>query len=220
MLVVEDDRVVGDAVQRSLLLDGYTVQLAQTAEQAKVALHFTLFDLAIIDIGLPGQDGLQFVDELRRSGLDLPVLMLTARDSPSDRARALALGANDYMTKPFRVTELLAHCHALLRNSASIASKELLFGTLELDRVHKTAWRKGAPLNLTCHEWLILECLVLNAGRIVSRARLLSATTQGGADPAPSAVEDSVSRLRGKLGGAAIVRSIRGMGYRLEEPKQ
>jgi two-component system OmpR family response regulator len=219
VLLVEDDRVLGDAVQRSLSLDGYAVQHAQTAEQAKVALHFAVFDVAIVDIGLPGQDGLQLVGELRRSGLNLPVLMLTARDSPADRARALALGANDYMTKPFQVTELLARCHALVRDAYSVASREFVFGTLKLDRVHRKASRDGASLNLTCHEWLILECLVLNAGRIVSRDKLVSAVTQGGTDPTPNAVEDDVSRLRGKLGDAAVIRVIRGMGYRLDDHK-
>jgi two-component system OmpR family response regulator len=219
VLVVEDDRVVGNAVQRSLLVDGYAVHHAQTAEQAKVAVHFVAFDVAIVDIGLPDQDGLQLVSELRRTGFTLPVLMLTARDAPSDRATALALGANDYMTKPFRITELLARCQALVRHAESVANAEFVFGDLKLDRVHRHASRAGVPLNLSSCEWLVLECLVLNAGRIVSRDKLVSGVTQSGTDRTPIAVEDTVSRLRGKLGDTAVIHVIRGLGYRLDDRK-
>jgi len=217
VLVVEDDRVVGDAVQRALSLEGFAVDHVESAERAKAALHAESFDLAVVDIGLPHEDGLQLVRDLRRRGRTLPVLMLTARDGLSDRVTALDLGADDYLTKPFQVAELLARCRALVRRAHGVASTEISLGALRLDLVHKSASSDGAPLDLTHREWSILECLALNAGRIVSKERLMSAVTSWSDDITPNAVEVYVSRLRGKLGDAAVIRVIRGLGYRLDE---
>ncbi len=169
VLVVEDDRVVGDAVQRALTLQGFAVDHVVSAEHARAALHTDDFDLAIVDIGLPQDDGLTLVRELRRRGVNLPVLMLTARDGLSDRVTALDLGADDYLTKPFQVAELLARCRALVRRANGVASAKLAFGPLQLDLAHREATCAGNPLDLTRREWLVLECLVLNAGRIVSK---------------------------------------------------
>ena len=219
VLVVEDDHVVGDAVQRALSLDGYAADHVESAERAKAALYTESFDLAIVDIGLPREDGLQLVRDLRRRGRNLPVLMLTARDGLSDRVNALDLGADDYLTKPFQVAELLARCRALVRRANGVASTELVFGPLTLDLAHKEVAVRGAPLDLTRREWSVLECLVLNAGRIVSKEKLLSAVASWNDELTPNAVEVYVSRLRTKLGDAAVIRVIRGLGYRLDDPK-
>jgi DNA-binding response OmpR family regulator len=213
-LIVEDDRVVGNAVERALSLEGYVAHHVESAEQAKVALHFDDFDFAIIDIGLPGEDGLQLVQHLRRNSRNFPVLMLTARDGPSDRATALAFGANDYMTKPFQIVDLLARCRALVHGSGGAARTDWVLGSLKLDIANKRASLGGAHLDLTAHEWSILEYLVLNAGRIVSKEKLISVCELSG-----NPVEDVIARLQGKLREAAMIRVIRGMGYRLDERK-
>jgi DNA-binding response OmpR family regulator len=217
VLVVEDDRVVGDAVQRALVLQGFAVDHVDSAERARVALHADDFDLAIVDIGLPRDDGLQLVRELRRKGRNLPVLMLTARDGLSDRVTALDLGADDYLTKPFQIAELLARCRALVRRANGVATTKVTLGALQLDLAHREAACGGVALDLTRREWSVLECLVLNAGRIVSKDKLMSAITSWSDDITPNAVEVYVSRLRGKLGDAAVIRVIRGLGYRLDD---
>jgi DNA-binding response OmpR family regulator len=219
VLVVEDDRVVGDAVQRALTLQGFAVDHVESAERARAALHADDFDLAIVDIGLPRDDGLTLVRELRRRGVTLPVLMLTARDGLSDRVTALDLGADDYLTKPFQVAELLARCRALVRRANGVASATIHFGALQLDLAHREATCSGTPLDLTRREWLVLECLVLNAGRIVSKEKLMSAITSWSEDITQNAVEVYVSRLRGKIGDAAVIRVIRGLGYRLDDAR-
>ena len=217
ILVVEDDQLVGDAVRRALTLAGYAADQVATAERAKAALHAESFDLAIVDIGLPGQDGLALVRDLRRRGRDLPVLMLTARDGLPDRVSALDLGADDYLTKPFHVAELLARCRALVRRANGVASTRLTFASLTLDLGRKEVAKDGVPLDLTRREWSILECLVLNAGHVVSKERLLSAIASWNEELTPNAVEVYVSRLRAKLGGAAVIRVVRGLGYRLDD---
>jgi DNA-binding response OmpR family regulator len=217
VLVVEDDHVVGDAVQRALSLDGHAADHVDTAERAKAALHAESFDLAIVDIGLPREDGLQLVRDLRRRGRHVPVLMLTARDGLSDRVNALDLGADDYLTKPFQVAELLARCRALVRRANGAASAQLIFGPLQIDLAHKEAMVGETPLELTRREWSVLECLVLNAGRVVSKEKLLSAVASWNDELTPNAVEVYVSRLRTKLGDSVVIRVIRGLGYRLED---
>jgi DNA-binding response OmpR family regulator len=219
VLVVEDDRVVGDAVQRALASQGFAVDHVVSAELARTALHADDFDLAIVDIGLPKDDGLTLVRDLRRRGVNLPVLMLTARDGLSDRVTALDLGADDYLTKPFQVAELLARCRALVRRANGVASAKLAFGPLQLDLAHREATCSGHPLDLTRREWLVLECLVLNAGRIVSKEKLMSAITSWSEDITQNAVEVYISRLRGKIGDAAVIRVIRGLGYRLDDAR-
>jgi len=219
VLIVEDDRVVGDAVHGAFVREGYAADHVESAERAKAVLQAEHYDLAVVDIGLPREDGLQLLRDLRRRGRHLPVLMLTARDGLSDRVNALDLGADDYLTKPFQVRELLARCRALVRRAHGTASAQVTCGALQLDLAHREASRDGVPLKLTHREWSILECLALNAGRIVSKDKLMSATLSFSDEITPNAVEVYVSRLRSKLGDAAAIRVIRGLGYRLDEHK-
>ena len=219
ILVVEDDRVIGDAVCRALSRDGHAVDLVDNAERAKAALHAEGFDLAILDIGLPREDGLQLLRQLRGGGRNLPILMLTARDGLQDRVNALDLGADDYLTKPFEVPELLARCRALLRRASGVASPQRTFGPLALDLARKEASLHGEPLVLTQREWSILECLALSSGHIVSKDKLLAAVASWSDDISPNAIEVYVSRLRAKVSDAVVIHAIRGLGYRLDEKK-
>ena len=216
ILVVEDDPLVGDALQRALSHGGHAADLATNADSAGSALHADGFDLAILDIGLPGGDGLELLRGLRRRGSNLPVLMLSARDGLSDRVRALDLGADDYLAKPFQVAELLARCRALVRRANGVASTQLTLGALTVDLAHREAFHAGAALELTRREWSVLECLALSAGRVVPKDRLLSAIAGWGEELTPNAVEVYVSRLRAKLGDAAEIRAVRGLGYRID----
>lgn len=216
VLIVEDDPLVGEAVRRALEAHGYAVDLTTSAEAASSALHAESFDLAVVDIGLPRASGLQFVREQRRRGAMVPVLMLTARDGLDDRVCALDLGADDYLTKPFQVPELVARCRALIRRANALSTTQLTFGVLRLDLAHREVTLHGNVIDLTHREWSILECLVLNASRIVSKERLKSAVVNWSEDLTPNAIEVYISRLRAKLGGAVDIRAIRGMGYRID----
>lgn len=218
VLITEDDPLVGDAVRRALIGAGFAADLLTSAEAAKSAVFAESFDLLIVDIGLPREDGLQLVRALRARGKLIPVLMLTARDGVEDRVAALDLGADDYLTKPFEVTELVARCRALIRRSNSMASTHVVIGALRLDMTRKEAMAAETKLDLTHREWLILECLALNLGHIVSKDKLLSSIASFSEELTPNAIEVYVSRVRAKLGSAASIRAVRGMGYRIDEP--
>ena len=218
ILIVEDDELVADALRRGLAAAGFAVDRVASAEQAEAALATEEFDLAVVDIGLPKADGLTLVRKLRRAGNSLPVLILTARDGLADRVDALDLGADDYLTKPFELPEVAARCRALIRRTRSATSAELHIGRLTLDLKSRTATLGGAPLEVTRREWSILECLALDAGRVVRKEKLLRAIAGWDDELTPNAVEVYVSRLRVKLGESAAIRTVRGLGYRLDEP--
>jgi DNA-binding response OmpR family regulator len=220
VLVVEDDPLVGDGIRRALTGGGFAADLVSSAEAAKTALDTDSFDLVIADIGLPRQDGLQLVRSLRSRGQVIPILILTARDGLEDRVTALDLGADDYLTKPFQVPELLARCRALIRRSNSVANPRIAFGDLELDTTRKSVTAAGKALELSQREWAILECMILNAGHIVSKNKLMSTIADWSEDLTLNAVEVYVSRLRAKLGNAAVISTVRGMGYRIDEPRK
>lgn len=219
VLIVEDDHLVGDAVQRALIAAGFAADLFTTTQAARAAMQTESFDLIVCDIGLPRENGLQFVRGLRNRGEAVPVLMLTAHDGLSERVDALDLGADDYLTKPFQVPELVARARALIRRANAVTNPQLNYGRLQLDLSHKQASADGAPLDLTHREWSILECLVLHAGRIVSKDKLMSAISGWDEEITPNAIEVYVSRLRAKLGDAAPIRAVRGMGYRIDDQR-
>ena len=216
--MVEDDELVADALRRGLIEAGFAVDRVASAEEADAALATCEFDLAVVDIGLPGMDGLTLVRRLRRGGSKLPVLILTARDGLADRVDALDLGADDFLAKPFELPEVAARCRALIRRSRSAASAELRIGRLELDLSSGNVRLGGHTLDLTRREWSILECLALDAGRVVRKEKLLGAVAGWDEELTANAIEVYVSRLRAKLGDAVAIRAVRGLGYRLDEP--
>jgi len=219
ILVVEDNDLVADAIARGLTMAGFAVDRAPSAEGATAALAAEHFDLAVLDIGLPGADGLTFLKRLRSSGTTLPVMILTARDTLAAKVEALDLGADDFLMKPFEQAELAARCRALIRRSNLSASGQVSLGRLRVDVTGRQVHIDDASVELTAREWLVLECLVLNAGRVVSKERLQQAIANWDQVLTPNAVEVYVSRVRTKLGDAAVIRTVRGLGYRLDEPR-
>jgi two-component system, OmpR family, response regulator len=219
ILVVEDDSLVADAIRRGLSMAGFAADCAPDAEQAAHALAAEHFDLAVLDIALPGVDGLTFLRRLRNSGRHLPVLILTARETLATKIEALDLGADDFLVKPFEQTELAARCRALIRRSSLNSSGQLTLGRLRIDITGRQLYVSGESVELTGREWSILECLALNSGRIVSKERLQQAVVSWDEAITPNAVEVHVSRVRAKLGDSAVLRAVRGLGYRLDEAR-
>ena len=217
ILVVEDDNLVADAVTLGLGRAGFAVDRTATAEAAASALSTEHFDLAVVDVGLPGADGLSLVRQLRGRGVTLPVLILTARDTLAVRVEALDLGADDFLQKPFAQEELVARCRALIRRANLHASGHLVLGRLRIDVPGRSLVIDGQAVELTGREWAVLECLALHAGRVVSKERLQQAIASFEQALTPNAVEVYVSRLRAKLAEAATIHTVRGLGYRLDE---
>jgi DNA-binding response OmpR family regulator len=209
--------MVASGMKLGLCDAGYTVDWVGSGERAVQALEAESFDLAIVDIGLPGMDGLQLTQRIRASGCTMPVLILTARDALQDRVQGLDLGADDYMLKPFELPELLARLRALLRRSQAATSAVLSFGPLEMDTAHRRVTLAGQLMELGPREWSVLEYLLLQAPKPAAKDKLLAALTGWDKEITPNAIEVYISRLRAKLDPAGVaLRSIRGFGYRLE----
>ena len=219
LLVVEDDDIVADAITRGLTAAQYVVHRVSSAEAAQSAMADEEFALAVIDVGLPGADGLTLVRRLRSSGKTLPTLILTARCTLNDKVKALDLGADDFLSKPFEPAELAARCRALMRRSSGALDGIIVLNRLSVDLNGKRLSIDGAEVDLTAREWLLLECLVRRVGQVVPKDRVQQAVAHPEHDVSSNAIEVQVSRLRAKLGDAAVIRSLRGLGYRLEEAK-
>jgi DNA-binding response OmpR family regulator len=219
LLLVEDDDLVADAVARGLGAAHFSVRRESTAEAAMAAIGAEDFDLAVIDVGLPGSDGLSLVRRLRSAGKTLPTLILTARCTLADKVKALDLGADDFLGKPFEPAELAARCRALVRRAGGALDGRVKLQRLSVDLAGRRLCIDAADVELTAREWLVLEYLVRRIGLIVPKERLQQALTPDAEEITANAVEVHVSRLRAKLGDAAVIRNLRGLGYRLEEPK-
>ena len=213
VLLVEDEIAVRDAVTTALAGAGYLARGVPDGSRLREVADSFRPDLAILDIMLPGADGLSLARQLR-AGDDLPILFLTARDDLSDRLAGFAAGADDYLVKPFALTELLARVHALLRRSGRLRSATTQAGDLVLDEAAKAAWRASQPLDLTPTEFQLLGYLLARRGRTVSKAELLTQVWGYGAYD-PNLVEVRVSSLRRKLEalGPRIIHTARGYGY-------
>ena len=218
VIVVEDESDFRESMMEYLVLSGLDVTGVESALEFYQNISRQHYALAVVDIGLPQVDGLTLVRRLRRAGNTTPILILTARDGLADRVDALDLGADDYLVKPFELPEVAARCRALIRRTRSATSAELHVGPLSLDLASRTAVLSGSPLEVTPREWALLECLALDAGRVVRKERLLRAIGGWDDELTPNAIEVYVSRLRGKLGDAVAIRTVRGLGYRLDEP--
>ena len=219
LLLVEDDDLVADAILRGLTAASYEVHRVSSAEAAQAAIACEEFALAVIDVGLPGADGLTLVRRLRSAGKSLPTLILTARCTLTDKVKALDLGADDFLSKPFEAAELAARCRALMRRSSGANNGIVKLNRMSVDLSGKRLCIDEQEIDLTAREWLVLECLTRRVGQIVSKERVQQAVAGPDQDITPNAVEVQISRLRSKLGTAAIIRSLRGLGYRLDEAK-
>ena len=227
ILLVEDDAVLADGLVRALDAQDMHVHLVRDGLAADAALpridaasspapSHVSFDVAVLDIGLPGIDGFEVVRRLRARGGVLPVLLLTARDAVEDRVRGLETGADDYLVKPFATAELIARIRALARRHAPL-SAVLTLGRLSLDSATRRARIGESAIDLSVREWGVLEYLLQHTGRVVSKQQIIDAILPWGDDVTPNAVEVYVSRLRLKLDGAGVaIRTIRGFGYLLE----
>ncbi len=218
ILVVEDNDLVADAITMGLGAAGFAVDRSASAESASNALATEHFDLLVVDVGLPGEDGLSLVRRLRSRGATQPVLILTARDTLAIKVEALNLGADDFLLKPFEQDELVARCRALIRRANLYAGEQVNLGRLRLDvagrmlRIDETpGGTHGARM-----AGAGMPRVERRTGRLQERLQQAIATFDQALTP--NAVEVYVSRVRAKLGEAAVIRTVRGLGYRLEEP--
>ena len=217
ILVAEDDKVLADALCRSLRHAGYAVDHVATGPDADSAAQLHDYDLLILDLGLPGMPGIEVLKRLRSRNAKLPVLILTAADSVEQRVRGLDLGADDFMAKPFALSELEARARALVRRSMGASSTLLKHGALRYDQVGRTAWIDEQPLDLSAREVGLLEILLQRAGRLVSKEQIVMHLCEWGEEVSNNAVEVYMHRLRRKLEGGGIrINTVRGLGYSLE----
>ncbi|MCG2578135.1 response regulator [Dechloromonas sp. XY25] len=218
VLLIEDDTMLAESICEGLEQGGFSVDHVGAAEPAESALALTHYDLAIIDIGLPRMNGLELIRRLRQRGIQVPALILTARDGLDDRIRGLDLGADDYMVKPFQLPELLARMRALIRRSQSAASSVLSAGAIHLDLARRIALLDGKVLDLTGREWEILQQLMLASPNVVAKQKMAESLSEWENEISGNAIEIYISRLRHKLLGSGVeIRTIRGIGYRLDE---
>ena len=217
LLVIEDDPLLSRSLTQAMTRHGYTVDALTRIDEANRALHQGRFDLVLLDLGLPDGNGLAVLESMRAHADRTPVMILTARDALEDRVRGLDLGADDYLAKPFSITELEARVRALLRRSQQRLDNSVRFGALVLDTRSASAWLNETSLDLPRREFSLLEALMLNAGRIVQRESLENRLF-GFEAVGANALDVYVSRLRKRLAGSGLsIRTLRGLGYRLEE---
>ena len=220
ILLAEDDQVLADGLCRSLRGSGYAVDHVGNGSDANSALALHEYDLLILDLGLPRMAGLEVLKRLRARSSGLPVLILTAADSVEQRVRGLDLGADDFMAKPFALTELEARVRALVRRSMGASTSQLRCGSLVYDQVGRMAWLNEQPLELSAREVGLLEILLQRAGRLVSKEQIVSHLCECGEEVSHNAIEVYMHRLRKKLetGGNVRIATVRGLGYCLERP--
>jgi DNA-binding response OmpR family regulator len=221
LLLVEDDQRIARFVARGLQEQAYAVDVVGHGNDALYQMGINDYDLVILDIMIPGKDGIAVCRAIRSLGKRMPVLMLTARDAVDDRIEGLDSGADDYLTKPFEFGELLARLRALLRRPREVRQPQIVVGDLMVDTASQTARRGGRAISLTAKEFALLEFLARNAGRVVGRAEIAEHVWDESFDPFSNLIEVYVNRLRRKLGDAGekpLLQTRRGCGYILEAP--
>ncbi len=222
VLIVEDEHKLAQALKEGLEADGYAVRLAYTGEDGFYLAQVQTFDLMILDIMLPGHDGIEILSTLRKHGIRTPVLLLTARDGVEDRVRGLDAGADDYLVKPFAFSELLARIRALLRRGQPDPARQFKLMDLEMDSGRRVVVRGGQTIDLTAREFDLLEYLFANRGRVVSREMLArdiwrESRRHGSLD---NVIDAQVARLRRKIDDgfdAKLLHTVRGVGFVLRE---
>ena len=217
LLLIEDDEMLGAAVRTGLEQEGYAVDWVREGKAALTALCSEPFELAVLDLGLPGLSGLEVLKRARAAGVKTPVLILTARDAVSDRVAGLDAGADDYLGKPFDLEELSARLRALYRRAHGRSDSAMRHGPLVLDPAARTVTLNGAPVELSAKEFALLHLLLEHAGKVLSRERLEEGIYGWGSEVESNAIEVHIHHLRRKLGREWIV-TVRGVGYLL--PKE
>lgn len=218
ILVVEDDAAIADAVCDALKRAGHAVDHLADGRKALNALREHAFALVVLDLGLPGAEGGEILRRLRADTDSVPVLVITARDELDQRVRALDLGADDYLVKPFALAEFDARVRALLRRRASQGVPTLRIGNLSIDLAGRRALLDGIALELTAREFGLLEALLLRRGRVTSREQLIETLCKWDETLSDNGLDIAVYRLRRKLGNSGVqLRTVRGLGYLIEE---
>jgi two-component system response regulator QseB len=216
LLLVEDDPMIGDSVQKGLRQDGFTVDWVRDGQSADSAWRTTTYDLMLLDLGLPRKDGIAVLQGLRKAGKTLPVLIMTARDAVQNRVAGLDAGADDYLVKPFDLDELSARVRALLRRHSGRSDPLLRHGALVLNPASREAEFNGKPLALSPREFALLEALLDRPGAVLSRAQIEERIYGWGQEVESNAVEVHIHSLRRKL-GADFIRNVRGVGYKVSQ---
>lgn len=220
VLVIEDDATIADFVAKGLRESGFAVDVASDGDQGLHAAAGAPYDAAIVDVMLPRRDGLSLIDALRARGIRTPVLILSARRSVDDRVKGLQAGGDDYLTKPFAFAELLARVQALIRRATGAAEPtRLAFGDLSMDLLTRKVARRGQPLDLRPREFALLEYLLRNPGKVLSKTMILSHVWGYNFDPNTNVVDVLVSRLRDKIDRPfehRLLHTVRGVGYVLK----
>ncbi len=214
VLLVEDDPLVASGIVAGLRLLGLTVDAVSTAARARAALAASPFDVCVLDLGLPDEDGMVLLSSWRTSGQSIPVLVLTARDALAHRVEGLRAGADDYLLKPFELDELVARLHALVRRASGRSSDTVAHGALSFSASAAEVRLHGVPIDLSRREMALLRALLNNPGRILSAEQLQASLYGFETEVESNAVNVHIHHLRRKL-GAAIVETVRGLGYRL-----
>jgi two-component system OmpR family response regulator len=216
ILLVEDDAALAEATAKALRAEHFAVDIAQNGEDGAHLGDTESYDAAVLDLGLPRKSGITVLGEWRAAGRVLPVLILTARDGWSEKVAGFRAGADDYLTKPFRIEELVMRLRALVRRSAGHAAARIVCGRITFDAQTGQVERDGLPLRLTALEWRVLSTLMLRKGVVVERLDLMEHIYEGDADPDSNSLEVIVGRLRKKI-GADLIETVRGRGYRIVE---
>ncbi len=216
VLVAEDEEKLAQSLASAIRDAGYAVDCARDGNQAELLGHTEQYDAVVLDLGLPGMDGLTILKRWRDAALFMPVLILTARGSWYEKVQGIDGGADDYVTKPFRMEELLARLRALIRRANRQPSPEIRCGSLVLDPRAAKVTVDGAPVKLTGHEFRVISYLMHHRGRVVSQGELTEHIYSQDFDRDSNTVEVFIARLRRKLGASAI-ETVRGLGYRIAE---
>jgi two-component system response regulator QseB len=217
VLLVEDDEMIGVSLKTGLRQDGLAVDWVRDADAADSAIALASYDLLLLDLGLPGRSGLELLRGMRRRHVDLPVLIITARDAIADRVAGLDAGADDYLIKPFDMTELVARMRALQRRFAGRSASQILIGGVVIDPALRRVTRDGEPVALSAREYALLIALAERAGAVLSRSQLEDKLYGWGEEVGSNTIEVYIHALRKKLGGD-LIRNVRGVGYTIAQP--